>query len=150
MEGLSTSQLAEFREAFYLFDKDGNGEISIAELGRVMRALGRNPTQLQLQEMINEIDSNASGTVEFPEFCKLMSKQLETEDVVEDDLVKAFKVFDKDGNGFIDSRELKDIMKGLGEVMTDKDIEVMISEADIDGDGKLNYQEFAKQMLAKQ
>ena len=46
----------EFREAFSLFDKDGDGTITTKELGTVMRSLGQNPTEEELQEMINEVD----------------------------------------------------------------------------------------------
>jgi len=46
----------EFREAFSLFDKNGDGTISSTELGTVMRSLGQNPTENELQDMINEID----------------------------------------------------------------------------------------------
>jgi len=48
--------VAEFREAFSLFDKNGDGTISSTELGTVMRSLGQNPTENELQDMINEID----------------------------------------------------------------------------------------------
>ena len=48
----------EFREAFSLFDKDGDGTISSKELGTVMRSLGQNPTEVELQDMINEVDAD--------------------------------------------------------------------------------------------
>ena len=51
----------EFKEAFSLFDKDGDGTITTKELGTVMRSLGQNPTEAELQDMINEVD--ADGTV---------------------------------------------------------------------------------------
>ena len=47
---------AEFKEAFSLFDKNGDGFISSKELGIVMRSLGQNPTEAELQDMINEVD----------------------------------------------------------------------------------------------
>lgn len=53
--------LAEFKEAFSLFDKDGDGTITTKELGTVMRSLGQNPTEAELQDMINEVD--ADGTL---------------------------------------------------------------------------------------
>ena len=50
---LTEEQIAEFKEAFSLFDKDGDGTITTKELGTVMRALGQNPTEAELQDMIN-------------------------------------------------------------------------------------------------
>lgn len=49
---------AEFKEAFSLFDKDGDGTITTKELGTVMRSLGQNPTEAELQDMINEVDAD--------------------------------------------------------------------------------------------
>ena len=53
---------------------------------------------------------------------------------------EAFRVFDKDGNGFIDKQELKEVMGALGEQLTDKEVNKMMKEADLDGDGKVNYE----------
>lgn len=49
---------SEFKEAFSLFDKDGDGTITTKELGTVMRSLGQNPTEAELQDMINEVDAD--------------------------------------------------------------------------------------------
>lgn len=57
----------EFKEAFSLFDKDGDGTITTKELGTVMRSLGQNPTEAELQDMINEVDADGNGTIDFPE-----------------------------------------------------------------------------------
>src|SRR5690242_11259047 len=55
--------------------------------------------------------------------------------------LRAFKVFDKDGNGFISAAELRHVMTNLGEKLTDEEVDEMIREADIDGDGQINYEE---------
>jgi len=46
----------EFKVAFAMFDKNGDGTISSAELGLIMRNLGQNPTENELMDMINEVD----------------------------------------------------------------------------------------------
>ena len=50
--------ITEFKEAFSLFDKDGDGTVTTKELGTVMRSLGQNPTEAELQDMINEVDAD--------------------------------------------------------------------------------------------
>eukprot|EP00949_MAST-11_sp_MAST-11-sp1_P004691 g4691.t1 len=67
----------------------------------------------------------------------------------EEEIMEAFKVFDKDGNGFISAAELRHIMTNLGEKLTDEEVDEMIREADIDGDGQINYEEFVKMMMSK-
>ncbi|RUS30664.1 hypothetical protein BC938DRAFT_479108 [Jimgerdemannia flammicorona] len=62
---------------------------------------------------------------------------------------EAFKVFDKDGNGFISAAELHYIMTSLGKTLSDEEVDEMICKADVDGDGQINYKEFVKMMLSK-
>merc|ERR1712182_65526 len=102
-------QMGEFKEAFSLFDKDGDGTITTKELGTVMRSLGQNPTEAELQDMINEVDADGNGTIDFPEFCTLMARKMKDTDS-EEELKEAFRVFDKDGNGLISAAELRHIM----------------------------------------
>eukprot|EP01026_Neomeris_dumetosa_P037565 TRINITY_DN30455_c0_g1_i1.p4 TRINITY_DN30455_c0_g1~~TRINITY_DN30455_c0_g1_i1.p4 ORF type:complete len:150 (-),score=34.44 TRINITY_DN30455_c0_g1_i1:512-961(-) len=145
---LSEEQISEFKEAFALFDKDGDGTITTKELGTVMRSLGQNPTEAELQDMINEVDSDGSGTIDFPEFLNLMARKMQDTDN-EEELREAFKVFDKDGNGYISAAELRHVMTNLGEKLSDEEVDEMIKEADVDGDGQVNYEEFVKMMIAK-
>uniref|UniRef100_A0A8C5VAS2 EF-hand domain-containing protein n=1 Tax=Microcebus murinus TaxID=30608 RepID=A0A8C5VAS2_MICMU len=134
---LTEEQIAEFKEAFSLFDKDGDGTITTKELGTVMRSLGQNPTEAELQDMINEVDADGNGTIDFPEFLTMMARKMKDTDS-EEEIREAFRVFDKDGNGYISAAELRHVMTNLGE-----------KEADIDGDGQVNYEEFVQMMTAK-
>nr|XP_037276735.1 calmodulin-beta-like [Rhipicephalus microplus] len=140
-DSLSDDTIAELREAFALFDKNSNGAISTKELGNVMRALGQNPTEAELKDMIAEVDTDGDGTVDFPEFLALMTKKGRSADT-EEEIREAFKVFDRDGNGFITAAELRHVMTTLGEKLTEEEVDAMIREADTDGDGQINYEEF--------
>ncbi|XP_037505746.1 calmodulin-A-like [Rhipicephalus sanguineus] len=135
---LSEEAIAELREAFALFDKDGNGAFGTKELGTVMRALGYNPTEAKLKDMIAEVDIDGNGTIDFPEFLAMMTKKTRSTDT-EDEIREAFRVFDRDGNGFITATELSHVMTTLGEKLTDEEVDAIIREAfevfDRDGNG---------------
>ena len=148
VDQLTEEQIAEFKEAFALFDKDGDGTITTKELGTVMRSLGQNPTEAELQDMINEVDVDGNGTIDFPEFLSLMARKMKETDT-EEELMEAFRVFDRDGNGFISAQELRHVMTNLGEKLTNEEVDEMIKEADLDGDGAINYEEFVRMMLSK-
>ncbi|XP_019399332.1 PREDICTED: calmodulin, striated muscle [Crocodylus porosus] len=145
---LTEEQIAEFKEAFSLFDKDGDGSITTRELGTVMRSLGQNPTEAELQSMIGEVDADGSGTIDFPEFLSLMARKIRGADS-EEDIREAFRVFDKDGNGYISAAELRHVMTNLGEKLSDEEVEEMIREADCNSDGQVNYEEFVRMMMGK-
>ncbi|XP_006662709.1 putative calmodulin-like protein 2 isoform X2 [Oryza brachyantha] len=148
MEQLSKEQIAEFREAFSLFDKDGDGTITSKELGTVMGSLGQQPTEAELQEMVAEVDADGSGSIDFDEFLSLLARKLRDTEA-EDDIRDAFRVFDKDQNGFITADELRHVMTNLGDRISDDELAEMLHEADGDGDGQIDYNEFVKLMMAK-
>ncbi|GAU11626.1 hypothetical protein TSUD_346180 [Trifolium subterraneum] len=143
---LSEEQISEFLEDFSLLDKDGDGCITIEELGTAMRSLDENPTLEELQIMVNEVDTNGNGTIEFGEFLNFMARKMkETE--AEEELKEAFWVFDKDKNGYISSNELRSVLRTIGEKVTEVELEQMIKLADLDGNGLIDYQEFVRIML---
>ena len=146
INNLTEEQIAEFQEAFQIFDKDGDGSITTKELGTVMRSLGQNPSDEEVRQMIEEVDEDKSETIDFKEFLGLMARKMKETDA-EDELLEAFKVFDRDGNGKISAHELRYVMLSSGEDLTEQDIQEMVMEADIDGDGFIDYQEFVKIMM---
>lgn len=95
-----------------------------------------------------QADKDGNGTIDFAEFMEMMPRQ-EKDDNAEEEMLEAFQVFDTDGNGSITADELRQIFSNLGEKLTDEEINDMIKEADMDGDGEINYQEFVKMMFKK-
>ena len=148
VENLSEERITEFKAAFELFDKDRDGAINNKELGTVMRNLGQNPSEEELQKMIKEVDLNGNGVIDFNEFLYLMVKRMKENDT-EEELIEAFKVFDRDGDGYVTAHELRNVMTCLCEETSPEEAEEMIKEADIDGDGQIDYQEFVKMMMMK-
>ncbi|XP_020092609.1 neo-calmodulin-like [Ananas comosus] len=146
MDKLNEEEISEFQDAFSLFDKDGDGCITSEELETVIKSLGQNPSKEELHEMIRDIDCDGNGTIEFGEFLNLMARKMKENDS-EEELREAFKVFDKDQNGYISASELRHVMINLGEKLTDEEVEQMIKEADLDGDGQVNFEEFVRMMM---
>ncbi|XP_069118561.1 calmodulin-like [Argopecten irradians] len=149
-EDLTADQVAECKEAFGMFDKDGDGTITTKELSTVMRSLGQNPTEAELRCMLQEVDADGSGTIDFAEFLTMMAKRMSNApESPEEQMLEAFRLFDRDGNGSISPEELKQVMANLGEKLTDEELDSMIKEADTDGDGSVNYEEFVKMMTGR-
>ena len=98
----------------------------------MMRSLGQNPTDAEVQDMINEVDVDGSGSMEFPEFCVMMVKKMAESDT-ENEIREAYRVFDKDRDGFISRAELRMIFSALPERLTHEEIEEMLEAADEDG-----------------
>ena len=80
-----------------------------------------------------------SGTVDFPEFLNMMAKKMENTDS-EEEIREAFRVFDKERLGYINTEELKYVMQNIGDQMTEDEIDDMLNEADQDSDGKISYE----------
>lgn len=146
MQEISKEATSEFKNAFALFDKDGDGTISTKELAAVMKSLGQSPSEAELQEMIDECDKDGSGTIELTEFIAMMQRLRKHSDE-ESELREAFKVFDKNRDGLLSAEEVRYVMTNLGEKMTDDEVEDMIHDADTDRDGQINYEEFIQMMM---
>lgn len=148
-DSLPDEKVLECKEVFELFDDDKDGAITTKELGYVMRALGINPTLSELQEMVNEVDQDGSGKIELKEFLELYAAKSKGPPDTEEDLIEAFKIFDKDGYGLISAAEIKYVLTEIAEKFTEKEVTDLLNEANIDGDGYINLYEFAKIMTNK-
>ena len=135
-------------DAFNMFDTNHDGTITSQKLGELMRKLGQNPTEADLIQMIEAVAKPGSKKIGFDEFVDMMEKKNNEEDT-EVEIINAFRVFDTESNGLISNQNLSHIIRTLGETLSDKEIEEIINEADVDGDGFINYEEFVRMMMAK-
>lgn len=113
-----------------------------------MRSLGLNPSEAEVKELAKEVDPKGVGTIDFPDFLSLMIRKTKETDSNKE-VIEAFKVFDKNNDGYITAFELKHIMHNIGEKLSDEEVDEMIREADKDGDGKLKYKEFVAMLASK-
>lgn len=142
---LTEDQKQEVREAFDLFDADGSGTIDVKELKVAMRALGFEPRKEEMKKMISEVDKEGTGKISFNDFLAVMTQKMAEKDTKEE-ILKAFRLFDDDETGKISFKNLKRVANELGENLTDEELQEMIDEADRDGDGEVNEEEFLKIM----
>ena len=143
---LTEVQLEEFREAFNAFDKDGGGSIDKAELMDLFRSLGQSPSEEELDKMVKCADADGTGDIDFCEFAVLMAHLMHSQDSAaakHQRLLSAFAIFDDNGNGIISADEVATIMWNLGEPIGVSDVTEIIQRFDRNGDGFIDYEEFA-------
>ncbi|KAG5682763.1 putative Calcium-dependent protein kinase 20 [Polypedilum vanderplanki] len=146
---LTEEQKNDIKEAFDLFDTSCTGVIDIKELKVAIRALGFEPKKEEIKKMIADIDKDRTGKLSYADFLSLMTVKMAEKDTKEE-ILKAFRLFDDDETGTISFKNLKRVAKELGENLTDEELQEMIDEADRDGDGEVNKEEFLRIMQKTQ
>ena len=99
------------------------------------------PTEEELADMISSVDENRDGEISFDEFVILMKSRIGPVDP-DQELRDAFAVFDTDNSGAIDRKELKRLMKKLGQKLSEQELDAMMDEVDTNGDGEISFEEF--------
>ncbi|XP_033617473.1 centrin-2-like [Fukomys damarensis] len=130
---LTEEQKQEIQEAFDLFDADGTRTIDVKELKVAMRALGFEPKKEEIKKMISEIDEDGTGKMNFSDFLTVITQKMSEKDT-EEEILKAFQLFNDDETGKIPFKNPKRVAKELGESLTDEELQKMIDAADRDGD----------------
>ena len=140
---LTETQLEEFRETFNAFDLDGGGSIDNDELGDLMKTLGQEATEAELEKMIKLADADGSGDIDFEEFVTLIAHKMKDDDgaLKEEKLKQAFRVFDTDNSGFIDAAEMRRMMINLGENISMSQVNEILAHFDDNGDGQISPDE---------
>lgn len=147
-ENLEPGQIDGLRKAFDAFDTDKKGSISVETISTILRMMGIRVSEKNLQEIIAEVDEDGSGELEFEEFCALAAKFLieEDEESLHKELKEAFRIYDKQGNGYITTNVLREILRELDNKLTETDLDGIIDEVDEDGSGTLDFDEFMTMM----
>lgn len=125
---LNDKKISKIKAYFSLIDKDGDVSIDNEELDTLIRSLGLNPTDLGLMVAKNKSDTDGNGTIDF----------------TKEELLIAFYKPDTDHNGFVSASELHYYLTNHGTKVTKEEVNEYVREADVDGDGQINFEEFVK------
>ena len=161
---LTQDQITEFREVFELFDREKEGFIFFSDVGTIMRSLGSNPTEAQINYIFQLLCQRAIHfghqpdlrcredlLLDFDSFLFILARHFirdnENDDYA-DELREALNVLDSDGSGMITFQEFRKFMQRIGETVTDGDIDEMMRESSRDlTDEKISIDEVIKMML---
>ncbi|XP_059611286.1 myosin-2 essential light chain [Phlebotomus argentipes] len=146
MANYTEDQLAEFLEAFNLFDNRGDGKIQLNQVGECLRALGQNPTESDVKKCTHQLkpDERISFEVFLPIY-QAISKARSADTA--DDFIEGLRHFDKDASGLISTAELRHLLTTLGEKLTDDEVEQLLSNQE-DSQGNVNYEEFVRMVMS--
>ncbi|CAE6474361.1 unnamed protein product, partial [Rhizoctonia solani] len=139
---LNPDQVEELREAFQIFDKNGDGQITTTELASLLHALST-PIH-DVEAILDRADANDDGALDLGEFLLLMSERLNSGQKSDRELRQVFDRFDRDGSGSIERGELRRAVTLLGNKLTDQELSMIMREVDTDGDGRVSFEEFTK------
>ena len=128
-----------------MFDKDGDGTITTKELGAMMQSAGWDPAHAELQDTIKAADTGGDGTLNLHEFMALMETKF-AHYFEKEKIRESFQRFDKDGSGCITASELREAMNNVGLRLSVSELDEMIRAADVNADGKIQYEEFVTEM----
>merc|ERR1711970_42977 len=143
--GLQPDEIKCLKVCFDLFDTKKVEFLSADDLGEITRAMGFRPTEEELKELLLEIDEDGSGEIEFGEFCQLCATFLVEDpdmETMKRELKDAFRIYDKEGLGYITTETLRGLIGELFAPLTEE-------ELDEDGSGSMDFDEFCEMMMTK-
>merc|ERR1711953_1455407 len=149
---LANDEIKCLKVCFDLFDTKKQEFLSGDDLGDIMRAMGFRPSEEELAELLHEVDEDGSGEIEFGEFCQLCATFLVEDldmETMKKELKDAFRIYDKEGNGFITTETLRGLISELLAPLTEEELEGILEELDEDGSGSMDFDEFCEMMMTK-
>ncbi|CAG9767458.1 unnamed protein product [Ceutorhynchus assimilis] len=141
-------KMAVIRKAFQMFDTSKSGFIETTKIATILNTMGQLFDEGELNNLIRKNDPDHSGTVSFDGFAEIASHFLEEDDDanIQQELKEAFRLYDREGNGYITTGTLKEILAALDDNLTSRDLDGIIAEIDTDGSGTVDFDEFMEMM----
>ena len=134
-------KVAEYKEAFDMFDRNKTGTLSIGDITKIMKNFGYPMTKEEARGMISNVDASGDGEVDFEEFVMLMEKQVHN--LSDDPVLLAFRDFDKNDDGKITNREFKYILTHVGEnTFSEEEVEGLFKDCGLKEEDELEYEDF--------
>ncbi|KAM0726351.1 Troponin C [Formica fusca] len=146
---LSKDQLSHLKMAFDAFDPEKKGCIGTNMVGTILDMLGHEVKSEELSEIILEVDTWGTGELKFEDFCQVASRFLEEDtdaEAVQQELREAFRLYDKEGDGYITTDVFRDILHELDDALSPEELDMIIDEVDADGSGTVDFDEFMEVM----
>ncbi|KAG0354387.1 calmodulin mutant SYNCAM35 [Gamsiella multidivaricata] len=149
MAAVNNDQIKGLKDAFNLFDRKGTGNVPTSSLGDLLRSVGQNPTQAEIQELVAQADPSGVTTMTFDTFTKIALRPDGFKPAgTPEELIDGFKAFDPENTGSISVTELRHVLATMGEALTPEEIDAFLQSAAIDKDGNVNYETFVRDLLA--
>lgn len=143
--GLSKDQLSEMEEAFTLFDSTGDGKIDYDQVGNVLRSLGLNPMGSDVKKIEGGFKPKR---VSFEEFIPVFEEESKKPPLVREDFVEGLKVFDREGNGCIDTATFLHILCNMGDKITEEEATTLVLPLEDQKKNEVSYEEMIKLVMS--
>ncbi|XP_039435880.1 troponin C-like isoform X1 [Culex pipiens pallens] len=145
-------RLIIMRKAFQMFDTTKSGLIETVKISTILNTLGQQFDEGELQDLIDEEDPDNTGKVNFDGFANIAANFLieeEDAEAMQQELKEAFRLYDREGNGYITTSTLKEILAALDDKLSSEDLDGIIQEIDTDGSGTVDFDEFMEMMTGE-
>jgi calmodulin len=142
---LSETTIAEYKRAFEIFDKDNNGILDKDDLKALMNYLKFYPKESEMDNILGEFTDGKSNQISFQDFIDVMASRMFDANA-ENDLLQAFRVFDKEGRGVVNSNNLREALVDVDNEVSSEEM-VDLIQGLTDSDGNINYTKLVREFL---
>jgi len=147
--GLDHEQIDSLKKGFEGFDKEGSGTINQTTMQMILKSMSVECNKTDMDNYAGDVDEEESGKFTFVQFCSVAAKFMveDDEEQMKEELKEAFRIYDKECQGFITNDVLKDILREIDSTLTEEDLDHIVEEVDEDGSGTMDFDEFQEMMM---